>query len=127
MSQTERFIEEVVSRGAEACLPRNLSDEWLLAATHSAEEILEGLVPPKRSSDADPPGTIALAAIMCILKAKNASGDALNVSHKRLYGYVKMYCIELSLEQIHRRTDIKYEPASLNSILTKRDVTTWKE
>ncbi len=112
-----------MSRGAEACLPRNLPDEWLEMAAQSAEDILDEAAVPA----AEPRGAIALAALLCILEAKKATGGSLEVSYEQLHEYVNMYRIELSLELVHRHSDIKYEPASLNLILTDREITTWRE
>ncbi len=128
MSKAQRFIDEVVAKGAEACLPSALSDEWLAAVARSAEVLMAGFDGWTMGSEkAEPPGAIVLAALICILRAKNADGEAIEVPDEQLQEYVKMYAMELSLEQIHRHTDIKYERASLDLILTDRDIATWKE
>lgn len=113
-----RFKAEVAERGAEACLPRNLSDEWLRLVSESTEGLLQ--------QQDDSQGAIAMAAILLILDAKRG-GKELRVSHEQLEKRCQDYRIELALEEVHRRTEVKYEPATLQTIFSNRDVKTWRE
>lgn len=113
-----RFKSEVTDKGAEACLPRNLSDEWLSLLSESTESMLE------RQDDSR--GAIAVAAILLILDAKRG-GKELRVSFDELEKRFQDYRIELALEEVHRRTEVKYEPATLETIFSNREVKTWRE
>lgn len=113
-----RFKAEVTDHGAEACLPRNLTDEWLRVVSESTESMLQ--------QEDDSQGAIATAAILLILDAKRG-GKELRVSYEELEKRFQDYRIELALEEVHRRTEVKYEPATLQTIFSNRDVKTWRE
>lgn len=44
-------------------------------------------------------------------------------SHSRLYEYLRSYRIEVALEAVNRRTNVKTTPASLDTIFTDRLLT----
>lgn len=44
-----------------------------------------------------------------------------------MFTYMQRFRIELALEEVSRKTDIKYEPATLDTILTERGGETWKD
>jgi hypothetical protein len=125
MSLLKRFHAEVVEGGAEACLPRNLPDEWLDLLIKAIDDLLE-------SSDTDDTAilerrAIALAAMLPILRAKYVEQTEVELPWDTVFDHCKSYRIELNLELVHRRTDVKVEPATLESIFTNRDVRTWRE
>ncbi len=131
MLSLERFISEVVEKGAEACLPRNLSSEWLLVVAAG----IEGLLAPFDDAMRLPDGfteaelkAIGLAALLTLLREKGApqTESELEISFDDLARCVDEYRLELGFEEIHRKTDIKYEQASLANIFTNRNVKTWK-
>jgi hypothetical protein len=127
MTQLERFEAEVVELGAEKCLPRNLSDYWLNAVIESTDALLSG-DDPLRSvlAGAAKRGAIALAAVVCILERKADPASGLFVGLEQMAKHLQSYLTELALEKVHRSTGAKYEPATLNDILTDRTVTTWR-
>ena len=113
----KRFKLEVTDRGNEACLPRNLSDEWLRVVAQSTDEMLAGGEGEK--------GAVALAAILSILSAKQGTNE-LRLSWEEMRKRFEEYRLELGLEEVHRKTEIKYEPATLDTIFTNREVKTWQ-
>jgi hypothetical protein len=129
MTQLEQFIADVVNQGAEKCLPRSLSDHWLRVVAQSADEVLNGNVSSRSAvgGGTGKPGAIALAAVLSILKHKAPSRRALALSLEEVGKHFHSYRIELALEEVHRNTDVKYEPATLDDMFTDRMVTTWKE
>lgn len=114
------FKQEVLDTGADACLPSNLSDYWLETLSRQADEVLEG-------SGENSNSAALLAAILHILQAKNESATEIKVPLEKLFDFYQSYRIELGLEEVHRKTDIKYDPATLASIFTDRTVTTWRD
>ncbi|MEW6116371.1 MAG: hypothetical protein AB1553_05660 [Nitrospirota bacterium] len=108
--------KELLDKGATACLPRNLTDYWLDVLLRDAEAM-----------DAGEVGELILAVVIRICEAKFAVEKEVMIPYDDLFEYCDSYKIELALEKISRATDIKYEKASLNTILTKRDVRVWKE
>lgn len=114
----QKFNDEVLVRGGMACLPRSLSDEWLEIVAQSVEDMLEGM------EDGSAP--ISLAAILCILMAKNGTGQCV-ISEEELHLRFQTYGMELGFEAVHRKTDMQYEAATLATIFTNRSVKTWRK
>lgn len=129
MSTLERFQAEVANQGGEACLPRNLSNEWLQEVSKSLDMLLNAEEEPVigASPAMQVPSTIGVAALLTILQAKSSRAKELEVTWKRLRGHVDAYRLELAFEEIHRFTNVKYEPATIENILTNRKVRTWRE
>jgi hypothetical protein len=117
MKLLKKFKVEICDQGPEACLPRNLPDEWLSVVARSADDMVSG--------DAKGTGSIALAAIVNILCAKLGT-EGVDMSHEELYQRLQDYRIELALEEVHRKTEVKYEAATLATIFTERNVKTWR-
>jgi hypothetical protein len=129
MSIRARFHAEVTDLGGEACLPRNLSDEWLFIVASSIDELIgeEGQEPGTFADTKAERGAVGLAAVLTILRAKNKAGASLEVAPEDLWRCIAEYQVELGLEEVHRKTDIKCEPASLATIFTGRQVRSWRE
>lgn len=114
------FKAEVTDRGPKACLPKELSDSWLSAVLESTESILE------KGDDSDN-CALALAALIALLDGKQQAMGQVTIDLENLIRLMSDYRIELALEMVHRCTEIKYEPATLKTIFSNRDVYTWKE
>ncbi|WP_234267611.1 hypothetical protein [Hydrogenophaga sp. NFH-34] len=119
LSRLKRFKAEVTNRGVEACLPYALSTPWLTELIQSTEAILKG-------NRADSSGGLALAAVLAILDAQGRMDQYLRSSEHEQAKILADYQIELSLELMHRCTEIRYEAATLQTIFTNREVHTWR-
>jgi len=123
----ERFHEEVMRNGGEGCLPRNLTDEWL----DTVSQAMEVLAPDEAAAVSEPVPeelkALGLAAVLAILRAKRGTPPSIDVGIAELQECFGQYRLELALESVHRHTDIKYEPATLRTIFTNREVRTWRE
>jgi hypothetical protein len=120
----ERIRGELLERNAEACLPCNLSDEWLGYLAASADKMLgnENLEAEAANEAA------ALAVVIRLIDAKvEPSATGMEIPIDDMYVYMQRFRIELALEEVHRKTDIKYEPATVSTIMTERNVETWKD
>ncbi|MBU7437008.1 hypothetical protein [Paraburkholderia fungorum] len=120
----DRIKGELLDHDPSACLPRNLSDEWLSYLAISAEKML--------GNDDGEHATVhkeaALAVVIRLLDAKSEGrAEEFEVPIDDLYEYLQRFRMELALEEVHRKTDVKYNAASLESILTERDIETWKD
>jgi len=113
-------FEQVLENGADACLPRNLSDYWLETLSRQAEDMLDG-------SSESPTATELTAAIIQILQAKIETATEIQIPFEKLFEFFQRYRIELSMEEVHRKTEMKYEPATIVTIFTDRTVTTWRD
>tara|TARA_R110002073_G_scaffold248317_2_gene411262 strand:- start:1009 stop:1380 length:372 start_codon:yes stop_codon:yes gene_type:complete len=108
-----RFIEEVIENGIDSTLPCNLSDEWLGILLGQAENFING-----QKQDDIPE---LFSAIFHILAAKNDLKEN-SIVHTRLFDYFEQYRTEMALEMISRQTDIRVEPADIDTIFTERSV-----
>lgn len=121
----ERLKTELLEKGATACLPRALTDEWLSYLSASAEGMLDDSDP---DADGHTSGAACLRVVIHLVTLKEGTEVVmLKIPEEQLFEYAQMYRIELALEEVHRRTDMKYEPATLETILTRRDVHTWRD
>ncbi|MGC3998037.1 MAG: hypothetical protein QM767_11310 [Anaeromyxobacter sp.] len=122
MRVLDRFRADVIDRGAEACLPRNLSNRWLTKVADAAKYVLEN----ESDEMPDDANAIALAAALCLLSGKHNT-PSVQVGFGELFEYLQLYRTELLLELLHRNTDLRYEPATLETIFTDREIVTWRE
>jgi hypothetical protein len=120
ISLLQDFKSQVSDLGPEACLPMELNDSWLLAVLQSADEILgEG--------DGSAEGALALAALLNLLAGKRHAISHTGLDEVMVQRLLCDYRIELALELVHRRTEVKYEAATMQTIFTNREVKTWKD
>lgn len=109
----QRFAAEILSAGPEGSLPCNLPDEWLDLLSRQSNDL-------GRNED-DPCITELVAAVIHVLAAKKGPGEV-NIQEAELMDCLEKYRLELSIEVISRRTNIKGEPATLETIFTDRKV-----
>ncbi len=113
-------LRELLDAEPEACLPCNLSDSLLDLLSGSADNMLS-----EEPDDTKDAGSVIVAVILRLLLAKTAGETgALEVPFEELHSHVVLYRGELALEEIHRKTHITYNPATLETILTEREIVT---
>lgn len=115
-----RFQDEVILRGIESTLPSNLDDFWLAEIQRSIELFFSS---PQEAGDAEGGENMSLplAAVVHILFAKKGE-HKVQASMDEILKYFEDYRIELALEEVRRRTDLKAEPATITTIFTNRQV-----
>ncbi len=118
-SNMERLSKEVLKQGAEAALPCNLTDEWLELLERDLEMILQ---------EGDHSYlTAPLAMVAHLLFHKNGGkGKKVTFSEEDLFKSLQFLHFEIALETVRRNTDIAPMPATLETILTNRDVS-WEQ
>lgn len=122
MSRIYEFNEMVLKKGAKACLPVKLDTKWLdwlvneLAFLKEEGELSENSFPP----------SCAISAVAEILMHRNRSIE-LQIQYKELLDTLVEYLFEIELERMRRNTDIRCEPATLDTIFTNRQVRLWKD
>jgi len=112
LDMLSQYTASVLRHGPDAVLPTNLSDCWLdfMSQDTNQEELVE-----------NPRYTSVLASVLLILSA-DSYGVKVEVEEERLFEYIELYRLELSLEKIRRVKSIEIEPATLETILTRRDI-----
>lgn len=115
---TKKFKKEVLDRGAEACLPVNLSDYWIRAIDADLNVRVAG----RDSEGLNFDGSISLAAVVALINAKNGGGSLFPAILNEILSKLTEYQNEIALEIFRRRANISSEPATLNSIFTNRSI-----
>src|ERR1035437_1206983 len=113
-----QFKTQVADNGPHACLPRELSLSWLAVVRQSTEALLAG---------DEENGSISVMAVLALLRGKGVSPERVFENDTLLSSICQDYGIELGLETVHRATECKYEPATLETIFMKRDGDIWRE
>ena len=118
-SDMERLSKEVLKQGAEAALPCNLPDEWLDLLERDLEMILQ---------EGDHSYlTAPLAMVVHLIFHKHGGKDKkVTFSEEDLSNYLRYLYFEISLETVRRNTNIAPAPATLETILTNRNVS-WEQ
>ncbi|WP_312325599.1 hypothetical protein [Stenotrophomonas sp.] len=113
-----RLVRDVAD--AEAALPRNLSNYWLELIARDLDTLQDG----DEDGGADIAGPSLsgpLYLIIRILEARSG-GEKMEISEEQLYFYFLDYQIEVNLELVSRNTELRTQPANLDTIFTDRDV-----
>lgn len=117
-SDLQRLKQEVLDQGPEAALPANLPDHWLDMIARDLEETVGT---GGHGGDSSSYASAPLALIVRIMEAKTSS-ERLEISLETLHRYFCDLRIEINLEIVNRRTEIKVESATLETIFSNRDV-----
>lgn len=117
-----KFNNEVLSKGAQAVLPQNLSTEWLGVLQAMAEEFLDrnyDLNDCNKPEDlADPLLTVCVAEIL------RAGGERRGeIPLDEMLEKVTLYALALLIEAVDRETDVGIAPPSLADILSWERIT----
>lgn len=115
----ERLSKEVLKKGADAALPCNLSDEWLDLLERDLEMILQ------EGDHSYLTAPLAMVAHLMFHK-HGVKGRKVTFSEEDLFKYLKFLHFEIALETVRRNTNIAPISATLETILTNRDVS-WTE
>lgn len=117
-NMVNKLIAEIEKIGAAACLPRNLSDELL---THMEKEFDQ----LEARDDSGAPSCVLLGLI--IILSHRAGRKEIKIPAAEFHTKMEEYRMEIAFEKISRVTDIKYEPATLETIFKNRELKVWKE
>lgn len=122
-----RFIDEVVSQGAEAVLPQNLEMEWLdiiyVAAKnflHTALTLKENL--PEEEVLNDENSMMMLSAVVEIVQHQNGykqSGEPFEIPEEQIFECISCYAIAIILESIARESDVEFTPPNTANIFER--------
>ena len=117
-------------RGPEDALPCNLSDEWLEKISADLEAYMQA-APDEPEPDCSIAAPLYLILQLCEYHAAQAgrnTGHGFSVPVEELWTHFERYYIEISLEIVRRTTDLDAEPATLETILTDREIRYgWKD
>ena len=110
-----KFANEVLSRGASALLPQNLSSQWLFEIQKMADDFLDvNFVSGNCSEVGDDVDPILSACVSEILSYQQAG--AAEISPDDLIRKITIYTIQVTIETIRRQSGIGVAPPSLENI-----------
>lgn len=102
--------KDVFGKEPTIALPCNLSDFWLDSVAGSLEQVLENPGPKSGQYLAGP-----LALVLHLLFGRSESVE-FEVDYARLLEYVREYRIEVTLETVNKRTNVRTTSATLETI-----------
>jgi hypothetical protein len=115
-SDLARLRDEVLSKPPEAALPCQLSDYWLRLICRDLD-VWAG----ESDVHLNTPNAAPLALVLHVMSSRAAAlGVAITVQD--LQRCLNDYRMEVALELVRRSTNIKPEPATLETIFTERCV-----
>ena len=114
-----KFGNEVLSKGATAVLPQNLSREWLDRIQKMADDFLDSNFEDgeclEEGFSADP---ILSACVSEILNYLNRGHD--EIEESEMFKMLTMYSLAITIETVGRETDIGLEQPTLDDIFTRQ-------
>jgi hypothetical protein len=111
-----KFANEVLSRGASALLPFNLSMEWLTALQKMADDFLDINFQSENCAEVgDVVDPILSACVSEILS--HQQGATTEIAPEDLIKKITIYSIQITIETIRRESGIDVERPSLENIL----------
>ena len=120
-----KFMEEVVSLGAEALLPQNLNEEWLDLIYVGAGNFLktainEGEEPANDLSDIN--SMLMLAAVTELSQHNRNTPlerESFEIEEETFFEYLSCYALSAVVECICRESGIEVTPPSLETIFDR--------
>ena len=111
-----KFANEVLSRGAEALLPHNLSLYWLTALQKMADDFLDLNFQNADCSDVgDDVDPILSACVSEILSHRH--GGSTEIAPDELIKKITIYSIHITIETIRRESGSDLQPTTVDNIL----------
>ena len=114
-----KFGNEVLSKGATAVLPQNLSREWLDRIQKMADDFLDANFENGECLEegfaADP---ILSACVSEILSYLNHGHDY--IEEREMFKMLTMYSLAVTIETVGRQTDLGLEQPTLDDIFTRK-------
>ncbi len=112
-----RFSNEVLSRGASALLPQNLSAGWLETLQKRADDFLDSNFAVDHCTDAVDTGDPLLVACVHEVLGHNA-GSHDDLPPEALAEHVTIYALSITMETIRRESDMEMTLPTLEDLLS---------
>ena len=111
-----KFANEVLSRGASALLPFNLSSEWLAELQIMADDFLDLNFQSENCADVGDNVDPILSACVSEILSHPQAGTT-EIAPEELIKKITIYAIQITIETIRRESRIEVEKPSLENIL----------
>lgn len=122
-----RFIDDVVSQGAEAVLPQNLDPEWLDRIYVAARSFLQmTMAPDDTNSDeeilSDEGSLMMLSAVVEVgqhLDGYGQDGEPVAITEDEVFERISCYALAVILEWIARETELDLPVPTVDDIFDR--------
>lgn len=122
-----QFIDQVISKGADAALPQNLNEEWLDKIYIAAKNFLKtaaGNTPDQSDAEflGDDNSLIMLSAVTDIAqhqKGYSPEEKTFELPEEELFEYISCYSLSVIIESIVRETEIEIEHPTIETIFDR--------
>lgn len=122
-----RFIDDVVSQGAEAVLPQNLDPEWLDTIYVAARSFLQmTMAPDDATSDeeilSDEGSLMMLSAVVEVgqhLDGYGQDGEPVAITEDEVFERISCYALAVILEWIARETELELPVPTVDDIFDR--------
>lgn len=122
-----QFIDQVISKGADAALPQNLNEEWLDKIYIAAKNFLKtaaGNTPDQSDAEflGDDNSLIMLSAVTDIAqhqKGYSPEEKTFELPEEELFEYISCYSLSIIIESIVRETEIEIEQPTIETIFDR--------
>ena len=121
-----KFANEVLSRGASALLPQNLSSEWLGNIQKMADNFLDVNFQSEDCSEIGDVVDPILSACVSEILSYQQEGTT-EISPDDLTKKITTYCIYITIETIRRESNIEVQPPSLENIFVYENLAELKD
>jgi hypothetical protein len=112
-----RFNNEVLSYGPSAVLPQNLNSEWIKILQKMADDFLDTNFDLDECKDPRDVGDPVLMA--CVYEiARYQDKDKTDYTSKEMAEKMVIYALAITMESVHRESDIGLEPPNLDNVLS---------
>lgn len=117
LTDLAKLADQVLSLPPASALPCNLSDDWLALISRDLAGAFDEI---DISESMEQLMAAPLALVIHILRGQGTTGQ--EISHEEAMGYLNAYRIEVALELVTRKTDVKSTPATMATIFRQRDI-----
>ncbi len=124
-----KFVDEIISQGAEAVLPQNLNDEWLAHVATAAVDILHEAIygkPAKDTDDSDvletEESSVLIAAVMELTQSQRGYSAEIKMDEEDFTSSIKSYCISVAMEYICRSLNAVIEQPDIKNIFDQKRI-----
>lgn len=122
-----QFVDEVISKGAEALLPQNLEEKWLEKIYVAAKNFLEIAVNSNGEFEEDEilndmNSMMMLSSILEIAQEKagySPSDKPYEIPEDMLFEYISCYALAIVLEAITRESGMSMELPTMETIFER--------
>lgn len=127
MTMLNQFVDEVISKGAEALLPQELEEKWLDRMYVASKSFLKMAMKPQgviKEEEIlnDINSMIMLSSIVEIAQHQSGyapSDQPFEIPEDIIFEYISCYALAIVLESISRESGMSFDPPTIDTIFER--------